>query len=103
MKYSAYRVTDILPGTLLVGTTPNANTFFIVDNEELPFGKQFAATDLTSVPVWDGKSVIGTEQDVAPPGATAPTMRTVVTSAFSPAEDLILIRRVATLMRVVKL
>ena len=63
----------------------------------------FGATDLTDVPVSDGRAVSGAEQDVSPPGATTPTMRTVVTGAFSPTEDLVLIRRVATLMRVVKL
>ena len=63
----------------------------------------FATTNLTDVPVSDSKGVAGTQQDVAPLGATAPTWRTVVTGQFSPAEDLILIRRVATLMRVVKL
>jgi len=60
------------------------------------------ATDVTDVPVFDAGAVSGDQQNVAAPGQ-APRNRLVVTGAFSPADDLILIRRVSTLMRVVKL
>jgi cyclophilin family peptidyl-prolyl cis-trans isomerase len=60
------------------------------------------ATDVTDVPVFDTAGVTGVEQNVAPAGQ-APKNRLVVTGAFSPTDDLVLIRRVATLMRVVKL
>jgi peptidyl-prolyl cis-trans isomerase A (cyclophilin A) len=60
------------------------------------------ATDVTDVPVFDARAVSGDEQNVAPAGQR-PKNRLVVTGAFSPTDDLILIRRVATLMRVVRL
>jgi cyclophilin family peptidyl-prolyl cis-trans isomerase len=60
------------------------------------------ATDVTDVPVLDARAVAGEVQNVAPAGQ-APKYRAVVSGAFSPGEDLIVIRRVATLMRVVKL
>jgi hypothetical protein len=54
------------------------------------------------VPVFDASGVSGVEQNVAPRGAGTPQNRLVVTGNFSPSDDLILIRRVAPLMRVVK-
>ena len=47
-------------------------------------------------------AVSGDQQNVAAPGQS-PKNRLVVTGAFSPTDDLILIRRVSTLMRVVRL
>ena len=60
------------------------------------------ATDVTDVPVFDARAVAGEAQNVAPAGQ-APKSRIVVSGQFSPSEDLIVVRRVATLMRVVKL
>ena len=78
LKFSAYRVTGatFTDDSILVGTTPNATTTSIVDNEELPNAVQFTYLVKANLNAIDDCNAAGAD-------CTAPTNTATITAVNS--------------------
>jgi hypothetical protein len=77
LKFSGYRVTGptVTNDSILIGTTPNATTTSIVDNEELPNGLQFT--------YWVKANLTTTDDCTVSPGDCSPPTNSATITAIN--------------------